>query len=140
MRLDKLSVVEDGIVTVPGPLNSTQGPGPAVTPVRSGPAASRIGTRRCPRCGAVLRRGNDGDLCAPCSRVAAAVTPSLPPDFYKSPDVVVALENHDFGWFFKTARAELGMTQEQFGVLVGLAQSRVCKIENGAARLRDFET
>ncbi len=96
--------------------------------------------RRCLRCRAVLRRTNDGELCAPCSRVAATLTPSLPPDFYTNPDVVAALENHDFGRFFRTARTELKMTQEQFGALVGLAQSRVCKIENGAARLRDLET
>ena len=101
---------------------------------------SPTGTRRCLRCRAVLRRTNDGDLCAPCSRVTAAVTPSLPPDFYTNPDVVAALETHDFGSFFKTARTELRMTQEQFGVLVGLAQSRVCEIESGGARLRDFET
>ena len=34
----------------------------------------------------------------------------------------------------------MDLTQEQFGLLVGLAQSRVCKIENRVMRLRDIET
>jgi transcriptional regulator with XRE-family HTH domain len=101
---------------------------------------SRTGVRRCGRCRAVLRRTNEGDLCAPCARAAAAATPSLPADFYSKPEVVGALRNRNFGQFFRIARTDLGMTQEQFGLLVGLAQSRVCKIENRAARLRDIET
>jgi transcriptional regulator with XRE-family HTH domain len=53
---------------------------------------------------------------------------------------VTALTTYDFGQFFKTARSELGVTQEDFGLLVGLAQSRVCKIENGALRLAILRT
>lgn len=95
--------------------------------------------RRCIRCGAVLRRANDDELCSPCMRVAEIAAPTLPADFYTQRDVIAALANYDFGGFFRIARAELGLTQEQFGLLVGLAQSRVCKIENGAVRFRDIE-
>src|SRR5690242_13917163 len=93
--------------------------------------------RRCHRCGALLRRTNDGDLCSPCTRRRGRAEPSLPADFYADPNVVAALTNHDFGPFFKAARSALDMTQDQFGVLVGLEQGRVCKIENNAVRLRD---
>jgi transcriptional regulator with XRE-family HTH domain len=64
----------------------------------------------------------------------------LSPDFYADSAVVSALRSHEFGPFFKIARFKLGLTQERFGLLVGLAQSRVCKIENGAVRLRDIGT
>jgi transcriptional regulator with XRE-family HTH domain len=64
----------------------------------------------------------------------------LPPDFYQRPTVVSALASYDFGTLFKSVRRELGLTQEEFGFLIGLAQSRICKIENGLARLRDIES
>jgi 8-oxo-dGTP pyrophosphatase MutT (NUDIX family) len=91
--------------------------------------------RCCARCGAVLRRGNDGVWCSPCARVAV---PELSSGFYEDPAVVDVLAAHEFGPFFRLARADLGLTQEQFGLLVGLPQSRVCKVENGAVRLRDI--
>ncbi|MEN3308388.1 MAG: hypothetical protein V7603_4590 [Micromonosporaceae bacterium] len=53
---------------------------------------------------------------------------------------MAALAAYDFGSFFKAARAELHMSQEQFGHLVDLGQSRVCKVENGGQRLRDIAT
>jgi transcriptional regulator with XRE-family HTH domain len=64
----------------------------------------------------------------------------LPPDFYGRPGVVAALLAYDFAAFFRAVRAELGLSQEGFGLLVGLDQSRVCKIETGAQRLRDVGT
>jgi transcriptional regulator with XRE-family HTH domain len=72
--------------------------------------------------------------------VVAIAEPALSASFYQATDVVEALTGRDFGRFFRLARAELDVTQEQFGLMVGLAQSRVCKIENGGARLRDIET
>jgi transcriptional regulator with XRE-family HTH domain len=65
--------------------------------------------------------------------------PTLPAGFYANPDVVAALADYEFGRFFRIVRTDLRMTQEQFGLLVGLAQSRICKIENGV-RLRDIES
>ena len=94
--------------------------------------------RRCTRCGAILRRGNDGVWCSPCGRVAGASALDLSNGFYEDPHVVDALAAHEFGRFFRLARADMGLTQEQFGLLVGLPQSRVCKIENDAVRLRDI--
>jgi transcriptional regulator with XRE-family HTH domain len=98
--------------------------------------------RRCRRCRAVLRRGNAQDLCDPCARStrAAPDAVALPSDLYARPDVVAALAAYDFGSFFKVVRAELRLTQDEFGRLTGLAQSRICKVENGALRLRDVET
>jgi transcriptional regulator with XRE-family HTH domain len=100
---------------------------------------SHVSRRRCVRCQAVLRRTNDGDLCSPCARAARVSVPTLPAGFYTNPDVVAALADYEFGRFFRIARTNLRMTQEQFGLLVGLAQSRICKIENGI-RLRDIES
>lgn len=98
--------------------------------------------RRCTSCNARLRRTNNGRLCDPCARRQhkPADATALSADFYQRPAVVSALAQYDFGDFFRTARRELGVTQEEFGFLVGLAQSRVCKIENGLLRLRDVET
>ena len=98
-----------------------------------------MNVRRCVRCQATLRRTNDGNLCSPCARIAQQSGPELPVDFYGDPAVVAALADYEFGRFFKIVRADLRLTQEQFGHLVGLAQSRVCKIENGV-RLRDIES
>lgn len=97
--------------------------------------------RGCRRCGTRLRRGNVADLCDPCARSARTreISSSLPPAFYTEPDVVSALLAYDFGRFFRLARGALGVTQEEFGHRIGLAQSRVCKVENGALRLRDIE-
>jgi len=53
--------------------------------------------------------------------------------------VVEALANRDFGRFFRLARTHLHATQEQLGLMVGLAQSHVCKVESGGSRLRDIE-
>jgi transcriptional regulator with XRE-family HTH domain len=58
---------------------------------------------------------------------------------YERRDVRAALATYDFGSFFQIVRAELALTQEQFGLLVGLAQSRVSKVESGSMRLRDIE-
>ncbi|HEX6073937.1 MAG TPA: helix-turn-helix transcriptional regulator, partial [Micromonosporaceae bacterium] len=63
----------------------------------------------------------------------------LSPDFYEQPAVVSALARYDFGDFFKKVRRELGLTQEEFGFLISVAQSRICKIEKGLSRLRDVE-
>jgi DNA-binding XRE family transcriptional regulator len=65
---------------------------------------------------------------------------ALPPDFYGRADVVAALMAYDFAAFFRAVRAELGLSQETLGLLVGLDQSRICKIETGAQRLRDVAT
>jgi transcriptional regulator with XRE-family HTH domain len=65
--------------------------------------------------------------------------PVLPAAFYQGSEVIEALAGLDFGRFFRLVRAHLGLTQEQLGLMTGLAQSRVCKIENGGARLRDIE-
>lgn len=126
-------------MTVPQPSNPTGAPsrrGDALA--RREPAADQR-FRRCRRCRAVLRRTNGGVLCGPCERGAGSVEPLLSPDFFKSPDVVEALAGRDFGRFFRLARVDLDVTQEQFGLMIGLAQSQVCKIENGGARLRDIE-
>jgi len=97
--------------------------------------------RRCARCRALLRRGNAGTFCEPCSRSAdSGHITVLPVDFYDRPEIVAALAAYDFGSLFKAARAELHMSQEQFGHLVDLGQSRVCKVENGGQRLRDIAT
>jgi DNA-binding XRE family transcriptional regulator len=98
--------------------------------------------RRCRRCRSFVRRGNAGELCAPCARTirASDEPPSLLADFYERPSVRTALRNYDFGQFFRAARTELGLTQDEFGRLVELAQSRVCKVENGGLRLRDIAT
>jgi transcriptional regulator with XRE-family HTH domain len=61
-------------------------------------------------------------------------------DFYTRRDVVVALGTYDFATFFRAVRAELGLSQEGLGLLIGVDQSRVCKIETGAQRLRDVAT
>src|SRR5690348_3575479 len=95
--------------------------------------------RRCQRCHAILRRTNNGVLCGPCERLTKSVEPLLPPDFYETPGVVEALANRDFGRFFRLARTHLHATQEQLGLMVGLAQSHVCKVESGGSRLRDIE-
>lgn len=81
------------------------------------------------------------DLCGPCTRGdrGSVDRTVLAADFYGRSAVVTALINHDFSTFFKAVRAEIGLTQEQFGFLIGLAQSRVCKVENGTLRLRDVE-
>jgi transcriptional regulator with XRE-family HTH domain len=102
--------------------------------------------RRCRRCDAVLRRRNQGELCDPCDRAPHATTfpapPTLdlPPGFYARRDVVVALSRYDFATFFKAIRAEEGLSQEALGLLIGVDQSRICKIETGAQRLRDIAT
>lgn len=125
-------------MTVPQPSNPVRASARGGMPAQREPVADRR-TRRCRRCRALLRRTNDEDLCGPCERVAAVAKPVLSASFYEQPDVVEALTNHDFGRFFRLARADLGVTQEQFGLLIGLAQSRVCKIENGGS-LRNIET
>ena len=100
-------------------------------------------SRRCRRCGAVLRRDNRTERCAPCASSAGGIDASqlvgeaLPSGFYGRADVTAALVAYDFAAFFRAVRAELGLSQEGFGLLVGLDQSRVCKIETGAQRLRD---
>ena len=100
------------------------------------------GRHCCRRCGAVLRRGNSSVLCDPCGRSVRSTESEipLPPDFYTRPDVIAALADYDFGAFFKAVRAELRVTQDEFGRLSGLAQSRICKVENGGLRLRDVGT
>src|SRR2546423_3589430 len=100
--------------------------GSSVSPRTRGETVVRRSDRRCGRCRAVLRRGNLSDLCDPCNRAARTRDDSggLPADFYARPEIVTALTTYDFGQFFKTARYELGVTQEDFGLLVGLAQSR----------------
>ncbi|MGH8877915.1 MAG: helix-turn-helix domain-containing protein, partial [Stackebrandtia sp.] len=65
---------------------------------------------------------------------------ALSSDFYERSDVTSALTQYDFGGFFKLLRRELRLTQEGLGTLVGVAQSRICKVENGQLRLRDVET
>src|SRR5690349_10186529 len=97
---------------------------------RRQPKCREADVRRCRRCGAVLRRGNRGDLCSPCARTSGRTT--LPAGFYERRDVRAALAKYNFGSFFRIVRGELALTQEQFGLLVGLAQSRVSKIEGGA--------
>jgi transcriptional regulator with XRE-family HTH domain len=98
--------------------------------------------RRCRRCQALLRRGNLSYHCAPCARATAreGTWARLPGDFYRRPDVVTALKEYDLGTFFKIARAVLSLTQDEFGLLIGVTQSRVCKVENGGLRLRDIAT
>lgn len=100
---------------------------------------SSTGDHRCHRCRAVLRRANTSRLCDPCRRAYGPMDGSrrLPADFYRRPEVVAALTAFDFGWFFRAVRSELGLTQDEFGLLTGLAQSRVCKVESGNLRLRD---
>ena len=103
-------------------------------------------SRRCRRCGALLRRRNNGELCDPCgfavgrADLVGSLGESLPHDFYGRRDVSAALAAYDFAVFFRAVRAELGLSQEAFGLLVGLDQSRICKIETGAQRLRDVGT
>jgi transcriptional regulator with XRE-family HTH domain len=92
------------------------------------------------RCGAALRSSNPNALCDPCGRSGSELEPALPPDFYDRDTVVRALRQYDFGGFFKSARRELGLSQEAFGLLIGLEQSRVCKIESATQRLRDITT
>ena len=102
--------------------------------------------RRCERCGAVLRRRNQGEMCDPCGRAPrtpprpAPLPVALPADFYHRRDIVTALGTYDFATFFRAVRAELGLSQEGLGILIGVDQSRVCKIETGAQRLRDVAT
>ena len=113
--------------------------------LRSAGAREETGVRgsddhRCRRCRAVLRSGNTTKLCAPCERAIESREPSLAADFYARTEVATALAEYDFGAFLKAARAELGLTQEDLGHLVGLAQSRICKVETGVQRLRDIET
>jgi transcriptional regulator with XRE-family HTH domain len=60
--------------------------------------------------------------------------------FYARRDVVAALGTYDFATFFRAVRAEVGLSQEALGLLIGVDQSRVCKIETGAQRLRDVAT
>src|SRR6266511_464177 len=138
MRLDIHRSERGSFVTVPQPSNPVRASARGGMPAQREPVADRR-TRRCRRCRALLRRTNYEDLCGPCERVAAVAKPVLSASFYEQPDVVEALTNHDFGRFFRLARADLGVTQEQFGLLIGLAQSRVCKIENGGS-LRNIET
>ncbi len=138
MRLDTLWW-EGSVVTIPQPSNPTAALGRGGVRALREPVVDQR-TRRCRRCRAVLRRTNDGPLCGPCERVAGIAEPVLSAGFYKNPDVVEALTDHDFGRFFRIARADLGVTQEQLGLMIGLAQSQVCKIENGGTRLRDIET
>jgi transcriptional regulator with XRE-family HTH domain len=99
-----------------------------------------------------LRRGNTGVWCGPCQRAlaTAADAPGLPdaearaswrlPDgFFQRSEVAAAVRAFDFGALFRVVRAELGISQEALGLAVELDQSRICKVETGAQRLRDVE-
>lgn len=101
-----------------------------------------VDAHRCDRCHGILRRSNTRRLCDPCQQTSGhSSSPSpLSAEFYQRPQIATALTAYDFGRFFKSVRAELGLTQEDFGLLTGLAQSRVCKVENGGLRLRDVAT
>lgn len=101
---------------------------------------SRPEPRCCTRCGAALRSSNPSTVCDPCAQSSPEPELCLPPDFYEWDAIVRALGRYDFGAFFKAARRELGLSQEAFGLVVGLEQSRICKVENGAQRLRDIAT
>jgi transcriptional regulator with XRE-family HTH domain len=106
----------------------------------------------CPRCGGRLRRGNTGVWCGPCQRALAttAHVPGLsdaghrtswrlPDGFFQRPEVAAAVQALDFGALFRLVRAALGVSQEALGLAVELDQSRICKVETGAQRLRDVE-
>jgi transcriptional regulator with XRE-family HTH domain len=45
----------------------------------------------------------------------------------------------DFGRLFRLVRRELDVSQESLGLALELDQSRICKVETGAQRLRDVE-
>jgi transcriptional regulator with XRE-family HTH domain len=64
----------------------------------------------------------------------------LPEGFYQRPEVATAVRAFDFGRLFRLVRQELGVSQEALGLALELDQSRVCKVEIGAQRLRDVET
>ena len=63
----------------------------------------------------------------------------LPSGFYARPPLAAALAAADLGPVFRAVRAELGLTQEQLGMVTGLAQSQISKVERGNQRLRSVE-
>ena len=63
----------------------------------------------------------------------------LPDGFFQRPEVAAAVRAFDFGALFRVVRTELGVSQEALGLAVELDQSRICKVETGAQRLRDVE-
>jgi transcriptional regulator with XRE-family HTH domain len=54
--------------------------------------------------------------------------------------VATAVRAFDFGRLFRLVRRELDVSQEALGLALELDQSRICKVETGAQRLRDIET
>jgi transcriptional regulator with XRE-family HTH domain len=57
---------------------------------------------------------------------------------YARPEIKEAVAQYDFGKLFRLLRAELSLTQEQLGLLVGLSQARVSAVERGHHRIRDI--
>jgi transcriptional regulator with XRE-family HTH domain len=63
----------------------------------------------------------------------------VPNGFYARPAIAAALAAADLGPVFRAVRAELGLTQEQLGLVTGLAQSQISKVERGNQRIRSVE-
>lgn len=96
------------------------------------------GRASCPRCGAGLRRGQrPGTTCGPCRKAGPDPRRDLPPGFYRQDRIVAALAGYDFGTLFRKIRAHTGWSQQTFGNLIDLDQSRISAIERGACWLCD---
>lgn len=62
-----------------------------------------------------------------------------PPEFWRRPDVVAALERRDMGALLRRYRGVTGASQTDVGMLVGLAQSHVSSLERGRRRITSLE-
>jgi transcriptional regulator with XRE-family HTH domain len=62
-----------------------------------------------------------------------------PPEFWRRPDVVAALERRDMGALLRRYRGVTGASQTDVGLLVGLAQSHVSVLERGRRRITSLE-
>lgn len=86
-------------------------------------------------CPSWLRAGNT-DVCDSCARRK----PIVPLGFFRAPELVEALGRYDFGPVFRAVRRYSGLSQQQLGERIGLAQKRISEVESGAGRLGLVET
>jgi len=90
----------------------------------------------CRGCTTLLRQDNDSGLCSICAESGKLFVPE---HVFHTPEVQVALAQHDLGPALAAGRRELGLRQRELGARLGLTQSQVSEIERGIHRLTDAE-